>query len=246
MPDHAGERIYKGIPVSAGVCRGKILVIGKTELAIPHHNLSDSELPHQVKRLEQAITQTRKQLVEVQHKVNEGLGAEDASIFDAHLLVLEDRTLLDEVIRLIHQNKVNVEFAFHQVAERYAKTLSLMDDEYLRERASDMRDVTERILNNLIGRNEPIDLQNLKEPCIIISYDLAPSTTAVFDKKMVLGFGTDIGSKTSHTAIMARSLEIPAVVGLQKASQELQTGDYALLDGYNGQIIINPTDQILF
>ena len=246
MPDHSGERIYKGIPVSAGVCRGKILVLGKTELVIPEHKISDEDLPLQVTRLEKALAETRHQLLEVQHKVSEGLGAEDASIFDAHLLVLEDRTLLDEVIRLIHKNKVNVEFAFHQVAERYARTLSSMDDDYLRERAADMRDVTERILNNLMGRNQPIDLQKLKEPCIIISYDLAPSATALFDKKMVLGFATDIGSKTSHTAIMARSLGIPAVVGLHKASQELNTGEHALLDGYNGQIILNPTDQTLF
>ncbi len=246
MPDHSGERIYKGIPVSAGVCRGKILVLGKTELVIPEHKISDEDLPLQVTRLEKALAETRHQLLEVQHKVSEGLGAEDASIFDAHLLVLEDRTLLDEVIRLIHKNKVNVEYAFHQVAERYARTLSSMDDDYLRERAADMRDVTERILNNLMGRNQPIDLQKLKEPCIIISYDLAPSATALFDKKMVLGFATDIGSKTSHTAIMARSLGIPAVVGLHKASQELNTGEHALLDGYNGQIILNPTDQTLF
>jgi phosphotransferase system enzyme I (PtsI) len=248
MPEDArtGERIYKGIPVSAGVCRGKILVFGKTEVSIPHHTIPEEQLPDQVKRLENAITQTRKELLEVQHKVSEGLGAEDASIFDAHLLVLEDRTLLDEVIRLIHKEKVNVEFAFHEVAERYAKTLSAMEDDYLRERASDMRDVTERILNNLIGRNQPIDLHKLTEPCIIISNDLAPSTTAQFNKKMVLGFATDVGSKTSHTAIMARSLEIPAIVGLQNASEELETGDYALLDGYNGQIIVNPTDQTLF
>ncbi|MEO5804581.1 MAG: phosphoenolpyruvate--protein phosphotransferase [Verrucomicrobiota bacterium] len=246
MPEPSGERIYKGIPVSAGVCRGKILVLGKTELSIPHHELSEKELPAQVKRLEQAIMETRKQLLEVQRKVSEGLGAEDASIFDAHLLVLEDRTLLDEVIRLIHKDQVNVEFAFHKVAERYAKTLSAMDDDYLRERAGDMRDVTERILSNLLGRNQPIDLQKLKEPCIIISHDLAPSTTALFDKKLVLGFATDVGSKTSHTAIMARSMEIPAVVGLQNASVELETGEYALLDGYNGQIIVNPTDQTLF
>jgi phosphotransferase system enzyme I (PtsI) len=246
MPEPRGERIYKGIPVSAGVCRGKILVFGKTELSIPHHKLQDSELPEQVKRLEKALIETRQQLLDVQHKVSEGLGAEDASIFDAHLLVLEDRTLLDEVIRLIYKENVNVEYAFNEVAERYAKTLGAMDDDYLRERASDMRDVTERILNNLLGRNEPIDLRKLKEPCIIISSDLAPSVTAQMDKKMVLGFATDIGSKTSHTAIMARSLEIPAVVGLKNASEELQTGDYALLDGYNGQIIIDPTEQTLF
>lgn len=246
MPEQSGERIYKGIPVSAGVCRGKILLLGNEEPSIPRRALPDEELPAEVKRLEQAIIETRKQLQEVQQKVSAGLGAEDASIFDAHLLVLEDRTLLDEIIRLIYKDKVNVEFAFHEVAERYARTLAAMDDDYLRERAGDMRDVTERILNNLLGRNEPVDVQKLKEPCIIISHDLAPSVTAQFDKNVVLGFATDIGSKTSHTAIMARSLEIPAVVGLQYASEEIESGEYALLDGYNGQVIINPTEQTLF
>ena len=246
MPEHAGERIYKGIPVSAGVCRGKILVLVKTESSIPHYKISEEQIPQQIKRLEQAILDTRKELLEVQHKVNEGLGAEDARIFDAHLLMLEDQTLLDEVIRLINKDKVNVEFAFHQVAERYATALGAIDDEYLRERATDMRDVTSRLLNNLVGRVPAVDLQKLNEPCIIISEDLTPSETALLDKKMVLGFATDVGSKTSHTAIMACSLEIPAVVGLQRTSEELKTGEYALLDGFNGKIIVNPTDQTLF
>ena len=121
-----------------------------------------------------------------------------------------------------------------------------MDDEYLRERSTDMRDVTARVLDNLLGRTGEGEVGKLKEPCIIISYDLAPSTTALFDRKMVLGFATDAGSRTSHTAIMARSLQIPAVVGLHDASKQLNTGQYALLDGYNGLLIVSPTDQTLF
>ncbi len=160
--------------------------------------------------------------------------------------MLEDRTLLDEVIRNISEKKINAEYAFHIVAEKYATTLAAIEDDYLRERATDMRDVTSRILNNLMGRQEEVDLKKLKEPCIIISYDLSPSITAQLDRKIVLGFATDIGGKTSHTAIMARSLRIPAVVGLKSASHELETGQYALLDGFNGVIIINPTDQTLF
>jgi phosphotransferase system enzyme I (PtsI) len=121
-----------------------------------------------------------------------------------------------------------------------------MDDEYLRERAADLRDVTARVLDILLGRTDETALHKLKESCIIISEDLSPSTTALLDKKMVLGFATDIGSKTSHTAIMARSLEIPAVVGLHDASKQLNTGQYVLLDGFNGLLVINPTDQTLF
>ena len=121
-----------------------------------------------------------------------------------------------------------------------------MDDEYLRERAADMRDVAARVLDNLLGRTEETEIHKLKEPCIIISYDLAPSTTALLDRKWVLGFGTDAGSKTSHTAIMARSLQIPALVGLRDASRQLKTGQYVLLDGYNGLLVLSPTDQTLF
>jgi phosphotransferase system enzyme I (PtsI) len=241
-----GEKIFRGIPVSAGVCRGKILVLDRVRPTIGNRQLPENELAEEVNRLERALVQTRHQLLEVQRKVSEGMGADEGSIFDAHLLVLEDRTLLDEVVRIIQKDKVNAEYAFHMVAERYAGTLAAIDDDYLRERATDMRDVTARVLNNLLGLEEAIDLRHLKEPCIIVSHDLTPSNTAQLDKRNVLGFATDVGSKTSHTAIMARSLRIPAIVGLKEASGQLETGQYALLDGFNGSVIVNPTDQTLF
>jgi phosphotransferase system enzyme I (PtsI) len=241
-----GEQSFRGIPVSAGVCRGRILVIGRTRPAIGKRELSEAELQDEINRLERSLVQTRHQLLEVQRRVSEGMGAAEGSIFDAHLLVLEDRTLLDEVIRVIQTQKVNAEYAFHSVAERYAATLAAIEDDYLRERATDMRDVTTRVLNNLLGLQDEADLRHLKEPCIIISHDLTPSNTAQLDKRNVLGFGTDVGSKTSHTAIMARSMRIPAIVGLKDASTQLESGHYALLDGLNGVIIVNPTDQTLF
>lgn len=241
-----GEKIFRGIPVSAGVCRGKILVVDKARPSISRRSVSEAEVSEEVNRLERALIQTRQQLLEVQRKVSEGMGAQEGSIFDAHLLVLEDRTLLDEVVRLIEREKVNAEHAFHTVAERYAATLAAIQDDYLRERATDMRDVTSRVLNNLLGLSAEIDLRHLREPCIVISHDLTPSNTAQLDKRNVLGFATDVGSKTSHTAIMARSLRIPAVVGLKDVSRQLETGQYALLDGFNGVVIVNPTDQTLF
>ena len=236
-----------GIAVSPGVCRGKILLLTDSRVdSVPRRTISEEEIPEQIARLQQSVTETRRQLHAVQERVNAGMGAKDASIFDAHLLVLEDPTLLDEVSRFVTEQKVNIEYAFAQVAEKYAQTLEAIGDEYLRERAADMRDVTERLLQNLIGTYQELDLKHLKEPYIIVAYDLAPSRTAMLDKKNVLGFATDVGGKTSHTAIMARSLRIPAVVGLGKASAELKDGQYALLDGYHGQVIINPTDQTLF
>jgi phosphotransferase system enzyme I (PtsI) len=241
-----GEKVFRGIAVSAGICRGKILVLHRARHIIARRGLADSEVHEEIGRFEKALVQTRQQILEIQDKVLKTLGAKEADIFEAHLLMLEDQVLVDEVIRMIRDQKVNADFAFHTVAERYVTALVAANDEYLRERANDMRDLLSRVLDNLLEVRDEFDLRHLAEPCILVSHDLSPSTTAQLDKKFVLGFATDIGGQTSHTAIMARSLGIPAVVGLQTVSQELESGDYALLDGYNGTIVVNPTDQTLF
>ena len=241
-----GEKIYHGIAVSAGICRGKILVLHRARHVIARRDLADNEISEEVSRFEKALVETRRQILEIQGKVLENLGSAEADVFEAHLLMLEDQVLVDEVIRSIQDQKVNAEYAFHTVGERYVTALVAANDEYLRERASDMRDLTSRVLDNLLEVRDEFDLHHITEPCILISHDLSPSTTAQLDKKFVLGFATDTGGQTSHTAIMARSLGIPAVVGLQTASQELESGSDALLDGYNGTIVVNPNDQTLF
>ncbi|HZL12887.1 MAG TPA: phosphoenolpyruvate--protein phosphotransferase [Verrucomicrobiae bacterium] len=241
-----GEKMFRGIAVSAGICRGKILVLHRARHVISKRELPDEKIALEVSRFEKSLVQTRQQISEVQRKVVQNMGAKEGDIFEAHLLMLEDRMLVDEVIRTIKEQKINAESAFHEVSERYAAALAGVDDEYLRERADDMRDLTSRVLDNLLDVQDEFDLRHIAEPCILVSRDLSPSTTAQLDKKFVLGFATDIGGKTSHTAIMARSLGIPAVVGLKNISDEMDTGDYALLDGYNGTVILNPTDQTLF
>ena len=241
-----GEKSFRGIAVSAGICRGKILVLHRARHIIARRGLADGEITDEVGRFEKGLVQTRQQILEIQEKVLKNLSAKEADIFEAHLLMLEDQVLVDEVIRMIRDQKVNADYAFHTVAERYVTALVAVDDEYLRERASDMRDLTARVLDNLLEVKDEFDLHHITEPCILVSHDLSPSTTAQLDKKFVLGFATDIGGQTSHTAIMARSLGIPAAVGLQTISQELNSGDYALLDGYNGTLVVNPTDQTLF
>jgi phosphotransferase system enzyme I (PtsI) len=242
----SNEKVYRGIPVSAGVCKGTVLKLGEHREAAEKHVLPDADIPAQIARLENAILQTRRQILEVQKRVSEAMGAQEAGIFEAHLMVLEDPTIIDEVNRVVQNEKVNVEYAFHSVAEKYAATLSGIDDEYLRERAKDMRDVANRVMLNLQGLPERDDIKSLTQPVVIVSEDLAPSMTAQMNRKMVLGFATDMGSKTSHTAILARSLQIPAVVGFQSITRQLQTGDFVLLDGFNGLVIVNPTDQTLF
>ncbi len=241
-----GEVVFRGIGVSAGVCRGKILVMHRARRVITRREVSEESIADEVTRFERALAQTRKQISEVQRQVIEKMGVKEGDIFEAHLLMLEDRMLVDEVVRMVREQRAGAEYAFHEVSDRYIAALDAIEDEYLRERAGDMRDLTVRVLDNLLEVKNDFDLHHLTEPCILISHDLSPSTTAQLDKKFVLGFATDLGGHTSHTAIMARSLGIPAVVGLGDITDKLQSGDYALLDGYNGSVIVNPTDQSLF
>ena len=241
----AEEKRFQGTGVSPGIARGTVFVYRPDDEAAPSRRIEESEIPEEIARFETALIATRAQILEMQQRIAESIGAKDAGIFDAHLLVVEDRTLIDEVLRTLARDKMNVEHIFQNVAGRYAKTLSEIDDPYLRERALDIHDVTRRIIHNLMGK-EARDLSSIGTPHILIAHNLAPSDTAQLDRTLVLAFGTDIGSKTSHTAIMARSLNIPAIVGLHDASHQLATGDHILLDGYNGLIIVNPSDQTLW
>jgi len=241
-----GEGVFRGIGVSAGVCRGKVLVLRRARRVIIRREIAAELVAVEVARFENALAQTRRQISEVQRQVTEKMGVKEGDIFEAHLLMLEDRMLVDEVMRMIREQKLVADYAFHEVSERYIGALAAIEDEYLRERAADMRDLTVRVLDNLLEVKNEFDLRHLAEPCVLVSHDLSPSMTAQLDKKFVLGFATDIGGQTSHTAIMARSLGIPAVVGLQNISSEVESGDYVLLDGYNGNVIVNPTDQSLF
>ena len=147
-----GEKAFRGIPVSSGVCRGKVFVLDRSHATIARYEVPENELAHEIERLESALVQTRKQILEVQRQVSQALGADQANIFEAHLLVLEDQMLLEEVTRLMQTERVNAEFAYHGVADKFIETLSQVDDEYLRERAKDLRDVTGRVLSNLLGR----------------------------------------------------------------------------------------------
>jgi phosphotransferase system enzyme I (PtsI) len=241
-----GEKVYRGIAVSAGVCRGKVVVLHRARYAIVKRELEPDTVPQEIKRFEHALVRTRQQITEVQRRVADTMSSSEADIFDAHLLMLEDRVLIEEVIKIIREQKANADYAFHTASDRYIAVLEMVEDEYLRERAADLRDLTSRVLDNLLNVKQQLDLRHLSEPCILVGHDLSPSTTAQLDKNFVLGFVTDVGGKTSHTAILAKSLDIPAVVGAQNVSEELETGDYALLDGYNGTVIVNPTDQTLF
>ena len=241
----AEEKRFHGTGVSPGIARGTVFVHRPDDETAPSRRIEEGEIPSEIGRFEAALLATRAQILEMQQRIAESIGAKDAGIFDAHLLVVEDRTLIDEVLRTLAKDRMNVEHIFQNVAGRYAKTLSEIDDPYLRERALDIHDVTRRVVHNLMGK-EARDLASVTTPHILIAHNLAPSDTAQLNRTLVLGFATDSGSKTSHTAIMARSLSIPAIVGLHDISTQLATGDHILLDGYNGLIICNPSDQTLW
>jgi phosphotransferase system enzyme I (PtsI) len=238
--------VYRGIPVSPGVCRGRVLVLRRGDDSVVRRELTPEEAPHELQRFQNALVATRHQVLDVQKRVEEKMGAKDAGIFEAHLLVLEDPMVLEQVTRVIAEQRLNAEAAFSDVIARYIQSLESIEDEYLKERVADMRDVAARVLNALRGRGTDDGLSGLTEPSIIISHDLAPSLTATLDKSLVLGFATDVGGKTSHTAILARSLQIPAVVGLKDITAHVVSGQQLLLDGFNGLVVINPTDQTLF
>lgn len=243
--DAQGEVRFQGVGVSSGIARGTIHVVRDDLDDVPQYGISAAQVTNEIGRFETALIQTRAQILEMQQQIAEAIGAKDAGIFDAHLLVVEDRTLIDEVLRKLETDLCNVEFAFQEVASNYSETLSKIDDPYLRERALDIQDVTKRVVRNLQGK-APKAFLSLAEPHILVAHNITPSDTATMNREQVLGLATDLGSRTSHTAIMARSLNIPAIVGLHDVTEVLETGQPVLLDGYNGLLILRPTPDTLW
>ncbi len=239
-----GEIFLQGIGVSPGVAVGEVVLFAHEGLSVVERVLEEHGIPPEIARFEEALIQTRHQISKIQRKVSAILGEEHAGIFDAHLLVVDDRAFIDEVIRDLRKKQRNVESIIHQVAGRYIEMLSQVEDDYLRERAADVRDVTRRIIKNLMG--DVVDrMDQIERPCIVAANDFSPSDTAGINRNMVHAFVTDQGSATSHTAIMARALEVPAVVGLHDITSRLKTGETVLVDGTKGQVIIRPTSEHL-
>jgi len=230
--------------VSPGIARGQVHVVRDELDEVVRYRVASSQVTDEISRFETALIQTRMQILEMQQRIAESIGAKDAAIFDAHLLVVEDRTLIDEVLRKLETDLCNVEWIFQEVATRYAETLNKIDDPYLRERALDIQDVTKRVVRNLQGK-APKTFLALTEPHILVAHNLTPSDTASMNRAKVLGIATDLGSRTSHAAILARSLNIPAVVGLHDITAKLETGQHVLLDGNDGCLIVDPTPETL-
>lgn len=233
------DHVLKGVGASPGVVIGPVFLLHHDEQNVLARDISDGEIPREIERLEEALDLTRQQLNRIQERVFTEIGPESAGIFDAHLLVVDDRSFIDEIIRGVEQKKKNVDIILQEVCKHYTGALERMDDEYLRERAVDIRDVTRRIAENLTGRS-PDALATLEVPSIVVASDLSPSDTAMLDKQRILGLATDHGSLTSHVAILARALDLPAVVSLHDVTIRIRTGENAILDGNKGLFIPRP------
>ncbi|MEM9445991.1 MAG: phosphoenolpyruvate--protein phosphotransferase [Verrucomicrobiota bacterium] len=243
--DEKSERRFSGIPVAPGVGHAEILVIDREEQRIPPTPVEEADIPNELARLEVALVKTREQIQEIKEHLSHSLGEKDASIFDAHLLVVEDNSILEAVKKQLYMRKLCVEYIYHHLTQSFAQSMKEVDDPYLQERASDILDVGRRVLNNLLGLDSAKRLK-LTKPTIVVAHDLTPSDTAVLDRKFIVGFATDLGSKTSHTAIMARSMNIPAVVGLKDVSNFIDSNIPAIIDGYEGMLIIHPLQETDF
>ena len=232
--------MYNGTGASPGIALGKALVIEHSELVIEKRNISNIE--EEIQKLENAVKVSKDELTKVKEKALMELGEHEAEIFEAHLLVLEDPELVDSAISKIRDEKVNADYALNEIKEMFVAMFESMDNEYMRERAADIKDVTNRVLRHILGI-KVVDLAGLDEEVVLIAHDLTPSDTATMNKSMVLGFLTDIGGRTSHTAIMARTLEIAAVVGLDDITKKVKDGDYIVFNGDTGEVIVNPDEE---
>ncbi|HBR16695.1 MAG: phosphoenolpyruvate--protein phosphotransferase [Deltaproteobacteria bacterium RIFCSPLOWO2_12_FULL_43_16] len=238
--------VLKGIGVSPGINIGRAYLVDGGVLETPAYCYLDSSyVPLEIKRFQNAVKDSKDQLLKVKNKLlKDGKGKEHIRIIDAHIMMLEDKMLIDDTIKTIKKEKVNAEWAIKIVMREIREFFDTIDDEYIRERGSDIDHICDRVLKNLMGKRHE-SISEIKEEVIIVAHDLSPTDTAQMVKGRVLGFLTDIGGKTSHTAIVARSLEIPAVVGLENITQKVNAGDTLIIDGTSGLIVINPSKKVI-
>ena len=239
------EFTVQGLAASKGIAYGQVFLYLQNELEIPRYMVGPEKRVAEISRFEQALVVTRKQIAAIQEQVSKNLSEEEALIFDAHQMVLEDQALIGETIRDFQKTGLNIETCFNAVAQRYIQAFAEIDDEYLRERAADLKDVAKRVLHVLLGQTAG-SLTALVDKRIIVATDISPSEAAGIDRSAALGIVTDAGSRTSHAVIVARSMKIPAVVGAEDLTTKLKDGDWLLVDGYEGLVIVNPAEQTLF
>lgn len=234
------KKMLKGIAASDGIAAAKAYMLVQPDLSFSETSIDDPEA--EIKRLDDAVEASKSELELIKQKATENLGEEEAQVFEAHLTILADPELLGQIKDKIKNDKVNAEAALKSVTDMFIEMFEAMtDNAYMQERAGDIRDVTKRIMSHLLGVTLP-NPALIQEEVVIVAHDLTPSDTAQLDRNYVKGFITDIGGRTSHSAIMSRTLEIPAVVGSGSATTDIQEGEMVIIDGINGDALVDPTD----
>lgn len=238
------EVIYRGIPASPGIAMGPVHVTARGFSAPDVYEISELQIPREQARFRRAVGRTKRQLIDLQIRLEDLSGEGESGIFEAHVMLLEDRALINKVSDAISGRRQNAEYAFYAIMQNFLEAMRRIPDPYLRERTADIEDVCQRVLRNFHGE------EDTKHPLpdgqhVLVAYDVAPSDAATFDRRNVLGFATELGSSNSHTSILARSLGIPAVVGLESVVIEVTTLAPVILDGYTGRLIVYPTEETL-
>jgi len=237
------EKIFNGIGASPGIVIGRAYLLDRRKVVVAEQQrVSDLTAKDEVARFKRAIESARVELDDVRKRVTKDLGKAHRHILDTHIMLLEDKMLVEGTIKRIREEKLKAEAALTETVAAIGLKFDAMEDEYLRERKHDVEQVAERVLRNLVGRKQE-SLVDIREEAIVIAHDLAPSDTLLMRKEKVLGFATDVGSRTSHTAIVARSLGIPAAAGLEKITAAVRTGDVVILDGNHGTVIVDPDEE---
>jgi len=237
------NKLIHGIGASPGIVIGRAFLVERFKVRLPQKRISSEQVEEEVNRFLKAIQESREQLIEIKEKILDPEVRRHSFILDVHLMILDDQMLMNDTIDTIRKRKVNAEWGLDLTLERLDTAFKAIEDEYLRERRSDLHYVSARIFRNLLGRKHD-DITKIKGKVVVVAHDLSPADTLQMNLKNIAGFITDIGGKVSHTAILARSLEIPAVVGLEVATSLINGGDLLLMDGETGDLVVNPTDEV--
>ncbi len=237
------NKFIQGIGASQGIVIGKAYLVERSKVRLPQKRIRPEQVEEEVKRFLKAIQDSRDQLTEIKEKILDPEVRRHSFILDVHLMILDDQMLLQDTLDKIREKKVNAEWALDITLEKLDTAFKAIEDEYLRERRSDLHYVSERIFRNLLGKKHD-DITKIKGKVIVVAHDLSPADTLQMNLKHVAGFITDIGGKVSHTAILSRSLGIPAVLGLEFATSLINGGDFLIIDGESGEVVINPTEEV--
>src|SRR5438309_7966006 len=243
-PPRNDVRTYKGIGVSPGIAIGRAVIIERKEASVYRVPIRDEEVDGEVTRFLEALETTRDELLELKQKVSRSMGDEYASIFDAHAMIVSDASFGDKVVQKIEEEQVNAEWALSEVEEELQARFASFDDEYLRERVADVKDVSQRVLVNLQGIAHH-DVSEITHDVVILADDLTPSDTIHFNRRPIVGFASETGGRTSHTSIIAKSLFIPAVIGVARLTKMIDNDEMIIVDGYEGTLIVNPTQAMI-